>query len=46
MLFNNAGRNDPDDHSVLDMAQETWERVFAANLTTTFLCCRSVVAMI
>jgi len=40
VLFNNAGLNDPDDHSALDMARDTWERVFAANLTTTFLSCK------
>jgi NAD(P)-dependent dehydrogenase (short-subunit alcohol dehydrogenase family) len=40
VLFNNAGRNDPADHSALDMTQQTWERVFAANLTTTFLSCK------
>jgi len=40
VLINNAGLNDRDDHSVLDMSQETWERVFAANLTTTFLSCK------
>lgn len=40
VLFNNAGLNDRDDHSLLDMSQETWDRVFAANLTTTFLCCK------
>jgi NAD(P)-dependent dehydrogenase (short-subunit alcohol dehydrogenase family) len=40
VLFNNAGLNDPDDHSALDMTQETWDRVFAANLTTTFLSCK------
>jgi NAD(P)-dependent dehydrogenase (short-subunit alcohol dehydrogenase family) len=40
VLFNNAGHNDPDDHSALDMTQDTWERVFAANVTTTFLSCK------
>ena len=40
VLVNNAGLNDPNDHSALDMTRETWERVFAANLTTTFLSCK------
>jgi NAD(P)-dependent dehydrogenase (short-subunit alcohol dehydrogenase family) len=40
VLFNNAGLNDPNDHSALAMTQETWDRVFAANLTTTFLSCK------
>ncbi len=40
VLVNNAGLNDRDDHSALDMSQETWDRVFAANLTTTFLSCK------
>jgi NAD(P)-dependent dehydrogenase (short-subunit alcohol dehydrogenase family) len=40
VLVNNAGLNDGDDHSVLDMSQRTWDRVFAANLTTTFLSCK------
>jgi NAD(P)-dependent dehydrogenase (short-subunit alcohol dehydrogenase family) len=40
VLVNMAGLNDLDDHSALDMAQATWERVFAANLTTTFLSCK------
>lgn len=43
VLVNNAGLNDRDDHSALDMAQETWDRVFAANLTTTFLGCKHAI---
>jgi NAD(P)-dependent dehydrogenase (short-subunit alcohol dehydrogenase family) len=43
VLLNNAGLNDPDDHSALDMAQETWDRVLAANLTTTFLSCKHAI---
>lgn len=34
VLYNNAGLNDPSDHSALDLPLETWERVLAANLTT------------
>ncbi|MGA8369149.1 MAG: SDR family oxidoreductase [Acidimicrobiales bacterium] len=40
VLLNNAGLNDRDDHSALDMSQGTWDRVFAGNLTTTFLSCK------
>ena len=40
VLYNNAGLNDRDDHSALDMPVEVWQRVLAANLTTTFLCCK------
>ncbi|HWH12089.1 MAG TPA: SDR family oxidoreductase [Solirubrobacteraceae bacterium] len=43
VLYNSAGLNDPDDHSVLDMPLAVWETVLAANLTTTFLCCKHVV---
>jgi NAD(P)-dependent dehydrogenase (short-subunit alcohol dehydrogenase family) len=38
VLYNNAGLNDREDHSALDMSISVWERVLAANLTTTFLC--------
>jgi NAD(P)-dependent dehydrogenase (short-subunit alcohol dehydrogenase family) len=40
VLFNNAGINDPQDGSILDMSLETWSRVQAANLTSVFLCCK------
>jgi NAD(P)-dependent dehydrogenase (short-subunit alcohol dehydrogenase family) len=43
VLYNNVGRNDPDDHSVLDMPVSVWEGVLAANLTTTFLCCKHAI---
>lgn len=43
VLVNNAGLNDPEDHSVLDMSLETWNRVFAANLTTTLLACKHAI---
>ncbi len=44
VLYNNTGLNDPSDHSALDMSLETWQRVFAANLTTVFLCCKHAIA--
>ena len=40
VLYNDAGLNDPSDHSALDISLKTWQRVFAANLTTVFLCCQ------
>jgi NAD(P)-dependent dehydrogenase (short-subunit alcohol dehydrogenase family) len=40
VLYNNAGLTDPDDHSLLDTSEETWQRIFAANLTTTMLSCK------
>jgi NAD(P)-dependent dehydrogenase (short-subunit alcohol dehydrogenase family) len=40
VIYNNAGMNDREDHSVLDMPLPVWERVLAANLTTTFLSCK------
>ena len=43
VLYNNAGLNDPADHSALDMPLPVWDRVLAANLTTTFLCCKHVI---
>jgi NAD(P)-dependent dehydrogenase (short-subunit alcohol dehydrogenase family) len=44
VLYNNVGLNDVEDHSVLDMSLDVWERVLAANLTTTFLCCKHAIA--
>lgn len=43
VLYNNAGLSDPEDHSALDMRLPVWERVLAANLTTTFLCCKHAI---
>jgi NAD(P)-dependent dehydrogenase (short-subunit alcohol dehydrogenase family) len=43
VLYNGVGLNDPDDHSALDVSVEVWERVLAANLTTTMLCCKHAV---
>jgi NAD(P)-dependent dehydrogenase (short-subunit alcohol dehydrogenase family) len=43
VLYNNAGLNDQDDHSALDMPLAIWDRVLAANLTTTFLCCKHAI---
>jgi NAD(P)-dependent dehydrogenase (short-subunit alcohol dehydrogenase family) len=43
VLYNNTGLNDREDHSALDMPLPVWERVLAANLTTTFLCCKHAI---
>jgi NAD(P)-dependent dehydrogenase (short-subunit alcohol dehydrogenase family) len=43
VLYNNAGLNDREDHSALDMPLPVWERALAANLTTTFLCCKHAI---
>jgi NAD(P)-dependent dehydrogenase (short-subunit alcohol dehydrogenase family) len=43
ILYNNAGLSDREDHSALDLPLTVWERVLAANLTTTFLCCKHAV---
>lgn len=40
VLFNNAGVNDPEDGSALEVSLDTWNRVQAANLTSVFLCCK------
>ena len=40
VIYNNMGLQDPNDHSVVDTTLETWNRVFAANLTSIFLCCK------
>lgn len=40
VLVNNAGLNDRADGHIFKVTTETWERVLAANLTTTFLCCK------
>jgi NAD(P)-dependent dehydrogenase (short-subunit alcohol dehydrogenase family) len=43
VLYNNAGLNDREGHSALDMPLPVWERVLAANLTKTFLCCKHAI---
>jgi NAD(P)-dependent dehydrogenase (short-subunit alcohol dehydrogenase family) len=43
VLYNNVGLNDQEDHSALDMTLDVWQRVLAANLTTTFLCCKHAI---
>jgi len=43
VLYNNAGLTDPADRSLLSTPSEVWERVFAANLTTTVLSCKYAI---
>lgn len=45
VIYNNAGLIDSGDHSALDLDRETWERVLAANLTTTWLSCKYGISM-
>src|ERR1700677_761880 len=40
VIYNTAGLADPADRSALDASSEVWSRVFAANLTTTWLSCK------
>lgn len=40
VIYNNVGLIDPEDHSALVTSYETWQRVLAANLTTTWLSCK------
>jgi NAD(P)-dependent dehydrogenase (short-subunit alcohol dehydrogenase family) len=39
VIYNNAGLADSSDSSALKTSSEVWERIFAANLTTTRLSC-------
>jgi NAD(P)-dependent dehydrogenase (short-subunit alcohol dehydrogenase family) len=43
VLYNNIGPIDREDRSALDTSLETWNRVLASILTTTWLCCRHAV---
>jgi NAD(P)-dependent dehydrogenase (short-subunit alcohol dehydrogenase family) len=40
VIYNNAGLIDRDDRCALDVTMEVWNRVIAANLTTTWLSCK------
>ncbi len=40
VIYNNAGLVDSTDSSALHTTVETWERIFTANLTTTWLSCK------
>ena len=40
VLYNNAGIMPPDDASILDTAQDAWQRVQDVNTKGVYLCCR------
>ena len=40
VIYNNAGLVDVADRSALDTSLEVWNRIFSANLTTTWLSCK------
>jgi NAD(P)-dependent dehydrogenase (short-subunit alcohol dehydrogenase family) len=40
VLYNNAGVFFKEDGPVVDLAEATWNRILAINLTGTFLCCK------
>ena len=46
VIYNNMGLQDRDDHSIVDTSLETWNRVFTANLTSIFLCCKHGVPVL
>ncbi|WP_324273580.1 3-oxoacyl-ACP reductase [Blastococcus brunescens] len=43
VAFNNAGISPPDDDSILDTGLDAWWRVQQVNLTSVFLCCKTVI---
>jgi len=43
VAFNNAGISPPDDDSILDTDIDAWRRVQEVNLTSVFLCCKTVI---
>ncbi len=43
VAFNNAGISPPDDDSVLTTGMDAWRRVQDVNLTSVYLCCRTVI---
>ena len=43
VAFNNAGISPPDDGSILTTGLEAWHRVQEVNLTSVYLCCRTVI---
>jgi len=43
ILFNNAGLQD--EHELVDLPLESWEKVIGVNLTGAFLCCREAARM-
>ena len=43
VAFNNAGISPPDDNSILGTDAGTWRRVQEADLTSVYLCCKTVL---
>jgi NAD(P)-dependent dehydrogenase (short-subunit alcohol dehydrogenase family) len=43
ITFNNAGISPPDDDSILETGVDAWRRVQEVNLTSVYLCCKSVI---
>jgi NAD(P)-dependent dehydrogenase (short-subunit alcohol dehydrogenase family) len=43
IAFNNAGISLPDDDSILETGVDAWRRVQEVNLTSVYLCCKSVI---
>ncbi len=43
VLYNNAGIFPADDGSVVDVAEEVWDRVMAVNLKGIYLCCKHAI---
>jgi NAD(P)-dependent dehydrogenase (short-subunit alcohol dehydrogenase family) len=43
IAFNNAGISPPDDDSILDTGLDAWLKVQNVNLTSVYLCCKTVI---
>jgi NAD(P)-dependent dehydrogenase (short-subunit alcohol dehydrogenase family) len=43
VAFNNAGISPPEDDSILTTDLDVWQRVQQVNLTSVYLCCRTVI---
>ncbi len=43
IAFNNAGISPPEDDSILDTDLDAWRRVQDVNLTSVYLCCKTVL---
>ena len=43
IAFNNAGISPPDDDSIVGTGVDAWRRVQEVNLTSVYLCCKSVI---
>jgi NAD(P)-dependent dehydrogenase (short-subunit alcohol dehydrogenase family) len=43
IAFNNAGISPPEDDSILDTGLDAWRKVQEVNLTSVYLCCKTVL---